>query len=57
MLHEMCEKILVEQLARWFNHTATGPADRSLLSSAGWFDYQHHLLIDLWDEPLIGKRD
>ena len=58
VLHELCEKIFIEQLAGWFNDRTTWPLDRSFDVFSRWFDYQHHsMLIDLCDEPLIREWD
>ena len=41
ILHELCEEMLVEQLAGWFNDTTTWPPDRNFDVFCRWFDYQH----------------
>lgn len=50
-LRELCQEILVEQLAAGFNDTTTWPPDRSFNVFCRWFDYQpHSMLIDLCDD-------
>jgi len=57
-LREVREEIFCEQLAGWFNDTATWPKDRGFEAFCRWFEYQHHsMLIDLCDEPLIVEFD
>jgi hypothetical protein len=52
------QEIFCEQLAGWFNDTATWPKDRSFVAFCRWFECQHHsMLIDLCDDPLIVEFD
>lgn len=52
-LRRLCQEIFDEQLAGWYNDTATWPLDRSFDIFRRWFDYSHHsVLVDLCDDDL-----
>ena len=57
-LSDRCEEIFNEQLAGWYNDTATWPPKRSFDIFRRWFDYSHHsVIVDSCDDDLIRESD